>query len=135
MLDLKAVEEIVGEESPGWGDYPKWAWEKPSLAVIVSDANGHGVVTWYAGPHLAYEIGETGTLGDLAEDCPGIGVYVWEGIFRTVVYPSSPNGPEEYDVEEVGKLRPPTEAEWQAIKENRCPWSETDWGLVETSPG
>lgn len=120
-MDLSKALRQAAEQPPSDG----LDWKKPNLAVIAqSEGAQRGVVLWYAGPHLASWIPDCGWdcdsngLGDSTTE----GIFVWEGIIVGSVTPSSPNGPEEYDADPVGKCRPPTEEEWKAIREGRCPW-------------
>src|SRR3990167_6744841 len=88
-------------------------WEKPSRALIASDGSGNGCILFYCGAHLEEEIRAVGQqLSDLGlDDCPD-GVWVWEGVYAGITYPSSPNGPEEYDTEIRGNFREPKSFEW-----------------------
>ena len=58
------------------------------------------------------------------EDTPDHGIWVWEGYIVGIVHPSTPNGPEEYDVEYRGEWRKPSKKEWASISENRNPFIE-----------
>lgn len=103
-------------------------WDKPSKAVVASDGCGNGCIIFRCGPHLDEEINAVGSrLSDLGlDDCPE-GIWVWEGIYRGITHPSTPNGPEEYDTEVDGKFLIPTAAEWSCIRTNVCPWDEKEW--------
>lgn len=48
----------------------------------------------------------------LPDDVEAEGVWVWEGGIFGITYPSTPNGPEEYDVVYRGVFRRPTSEEW-----------------------
>jgi hypothetical protein len=58
------------------------------------------------------------------DDAPE-GISIWEGEIRT----SHTNTPDanEYDSWLEGAFRSPTDEEWTAIREGRCPWDEKEW--------
>lgn len=103
-------------------------WDKPSMAVVASDGCGNGCVLFYVGPHIEEEINAVGRqLSDLSlDDCPD-GIWIWEGIYRGITYPSTPDHAEEYDTEIDGKFREPNLVEWNVIRNNLCPWDEKEW--------
>lgn len=112
----------------GWDGYPKSAWDCDSLAVIASDGKD-GCVLWTASPHVRLEIEECNmySLADLGLDDAPWGISVWVGKY---VYHnnSNPLGPDEGgDSEPKGVFRSPTDDEWIAIREGRCPWDDNDW--------
>ena len=55
------------------------------------------------------------------KDVPSQGIWMWEGQIVGITYPSSPNGPEEYDVEYQGKWRKPHDYEWALIQRGESP--------------
>jgi hypothetical protein len=61
-------------------------------------------------------------LDDLGLDDAPLGISVWVGkyLMRTVSYYDGP----EYESDAVGHFRPPTAAEWEAIREGQSPWTE-----------
>lgn len=95
--------------------------KKPSLGVVASDGNGNGLLLWYVGVDLALEVEEYGFrfLTDLGLDDAPAGVSVWEGKY---VWDGDDANPK-------GRFRPPTEAEWVAIREGRMPWDPKEWKL------
>lgn len=103
-------------------EYPEWAWKKPTKAVIAGHAGGDGVILFWAGPHLRGDVCFTGEEG--FDDIPD-GISVWEGITQVE---EEGDGDEVYDMEvPCGTFRELTDDEWQAVKENRCPWDLNDW--------
>ncbi len=81
--------------------------------------------------HLACDIAEhlSNTDGGeflegSADDSIGEGdmLAVWEGQIVNVTYPSTPDRPEEYDVEYRGAFRPLTDVEWAAVRASRSVW-------------
>ena len=103
-------------------------WDKPSKAVVASDGMGNGCVLFHCGAHIDEEINSIGrALSSLGlDDCPD-GVWVWEGVYRGITHPSTPNGPEEYDTECVGGFKEPDDMEWMKIRNNICPWDKDEW--------
>jgi len=101
----------------------KQATEPQSLqtAIVAFSAVTTEVAILAASPWIIREIVE-GMLGanDVFEhgqgDNPDHGIWAWEGYIRGVTYPSSPNGPEEYDVEFDGKWRELTDDEWSKLR-------------------
>ncbi len=63
--------------------------------------------------------------GCTPDDCfppdKGPGVFLWEGHIVGLEYPSTPNGPAEYDVEYRGELRDLTDAEWACLRAGQNP--------------
>jgi len=55
---------------------------------------------------------------------PDQGIWVWEGEIVGIVYPSTPDSAEEYDVEFRGGWRRPTTKEWGALVGNQNPFEE-----------
>ncbi len=119
-------------ESPGYTagqSYGGWDWGKKSRAVIAS-RNGDGAVLWWVGGHLDFEICESGlsSLDDLGLDNAPDGVHVWEGVYHYTESYGEYGGPGDgCEAEPDGEFRKPTEEEWVAIREARCPWDENDW--------
>ncbi len=117
------------EKSQRWlNDY--YDYDKNSLAVICS-RNGRGIILHYVGVYIAHEIEEVCLhfLGDLGLDNAPDGISIWEG--KYVWQPGSWEHPSDGDYLPQGKFRQPTEQEWFAIKENRCPWDKKEWLLKE----
>ena len=108
-----------------WDDYPEWAWDKPSKAVIVNGTSG-GCVLYTAGPYLRMEIHEAGIhdIEDLGLDDAPIGISIWEG---SLTYDG--NGE---PVAANGTFREPTEQEWMAIRAHQCPWDDNAWRVKES---
>jgi hypothetical protein len=102
-------------------------WELDSLAVVANDGGGNGCVLWTVGAHVAFEQQEGGLcqLGDLGLDDAPLGISIWTGKF--IWSPGSWEHPQDGSVEPVGRFRPPTDDEWTAIHEGRCPWDEAAW--------
>jgi hypothetical protein len=104
-------------------------WDKNSLAVVANSSAGNGgVILWTAGPHLENEIDSIGSvrLDDLGLDDAPEGISIWEG--KYIGYKTgNPMDGEEWDTEAHGKFRTPTDAEWEAIRADRCPWPDSDW--------
>lgn len=112
-----------------WDGYPASAWDKDSLAVVACDGDGQGCVLCAVGPHVRMEIEEAGltTLSDLGLDDAPKGIAIWVGKY-VWFNNSNPFGPDEGSSSEPrGAFRPPTEDEWTAIREGRCPWNDDDW--------
>jgi hypothetical protein len=109
------------EEERGWGGYALGAWDKDSLAVIACDGKGNGAVLWTVGPHVRLEMDEGGLrdLGDLGLDDAPAGVSIWVGRYVT---DGGGYCNEEADTYPKGGFRAPTDEEWTAIREGRCPW-------------
>ncbi len=111
-----------------WDGYPASAWDKDSLAVVASDGK-EGCVLWTAGPHVRMEIEEFNmcSLSDLGLDDAPQGISIWVG--RYVWFNDShPLDPDEGSSSEPrGAFRAPTEDDWTAIREGRCPWNDDDW--------
>lgn len=114
---------------------PDPAWELDSFAVVACDGEGHGCVLWTAGPYMQSEMDQVGTkvLSDLGLDDAPLGISVWEG--KYVWHPGSYEYPMDGDSEASGKFREPTDAEWAAIREGRCPWNDADWYTAEAETG
>ncbi len=111
-----------------WDGYPASAWDKDSLAVVASDGK-EGCMLWTAGPHVRMEIEEYNmySLSDLGLDDAPKGISIWVGKY-VWFNDSNPFGPDEGSSSEPrGAFRPPTEDEWTAIREGRCPWNDDDW--------
>ncbi len=108
---------------------PEQDWSKPSLAVVACDGHGHGCILSTAGPHVAHEISVIGReLSDLGLDDAPEGLSVWKGRIKT-----STSYEGEVDAWLEGEFRDPTDEEWVAIRNGECPWSESNWNLVEPS--
>jgi hypothetical protein len=100
-------------------------WEKPSMAVLVSNGN-YGAVVFHAGPHIHQEIDNVGSHSceDLGlEDRAGI--WIWQG-----TYIKAERGWDDPIL--VGIYRVPDAREWVAIKKGENPWNEEDWLMEET---
>jgi hypothetical protein len=95
----------------------------PSLAVVASNGE-HGCVLWTVGAHVRFEQQECGwELIDLGLHNAPQGISIWEGVYIYI--------PEPWECSEPkGQFRKPTDAEWVAIREGRCPWDEHKW-MVE----
>lgn len=119
-LELGDLLETAPKGEP-WGGYD---FNKPSLAVIADGGTPHrsGCVLWTVGAHVRMEMEEGGlsALDDLGLEAPDVGIWIWEG-----KYSWDSDGYSE----PRGKFRRPTEEEWQAIREGRCPWNDEDWKL------
>lgn len=98
-------------------------WSKPSRAVIASDGDGNGVILWHMGA-LSHEVEQirSESLGDYGfDDCPQ-GIHVWEGIHEEKTKPADFTGSNETLMVPKGDYRSPSDEEWQALREHRCPW-------------
>jgi hypothetical protein len=96
--------------------------EWSSKAIVACDGHGRGAVLWYVGGALENEIGECRLreLGDLGLDDAPQGISVWEG---TYIWVSGPfECPDDGRMDPSGKFRSPTDEEWRAVREGRCPW-------------
>lgn len=115
------------------GAWPKQRWAEPSRAVVVCDGHGNGCILYTEGPHFRSEMETNGRgLGDLWLDDTEHGIWVVVGRIVPITYPSSPNGPEEYDAElQADEFRRPTPEEWKAIVEGRTPWPDPHWEAFE----
>jgi hypothetical protein len=125
MSDFKPVEE----ETPT--DYD---WDKPSLGVVVLNANNLGMFLWWVGGPLETQIDGSGStnLDDLGleGDIPQ-GISIWEGRLTGGEY-NSYQGDYE-DTLLTGTFRPPTDEEWAAIRRGDCPWDGELWWKVRSS--
>lgn len=99
----------------------------PQVAVIAfgSETEGLSTAILWCTPALRDDMGEGGVSPD---DCfladKGPGVFVWEGRIVGITYPSTPDGPEEYDVEYRGTLRDLTDAEWACLRAGKNPLAQ-----------
>jgi hypothetical protein len=102
-------------------------WDRDSFAVVACDDAGNGCVLWTIGPHVEHEIREGGLrqLCDLGLDNAPHGVSIWVGKYIARVVDTGDYG-KDYEFDPVGSFREPTEVEWVAIREGRCPWTEND---------
>jgi hypothetical protein len=78
----------------------------------------------FATPALENELKEA-AIGarDIWDSDKGAGeVLIWEGRIVSIVYPNTPNGPEEYDVDYQGIFRKPTDEEWECIRQGKTPF-------------
>lgn len=119
-IDFELV-ETQGERFP-WGGYDR---SKKTMAVIACSDDGRAVsVLWTVGGAIAMEL-EEGGLGhnDLGLDTEP-GIWVWEGV--AVWIPGGYYTPDDGEMELQGSFRKPTDEEWTAIRDGRCPW---DWSL------
>jgi hypothetical protein len=109
-------------------------WNRDSFAVVVCDGNGNGAVLWTVGPHVKFEIQECGLkqLSDLGLDDAPLGISVWVG--KYIWQPGPWEWPEDGSMEAVGKFRAPTDEEWMAIRDRRCPWDEEEWRAKDPAP-
>lgn len=77
--------------------------------------------------------------GCVPDDCfladKGPGVFIWEGHIVSIEYPSTPNGPAEYDVEYQGTLRDLTDKEWACLRAGTSPLAAVpDGGAQSEDP-
>jgi len=99
---------------------------EPLQAVIAfSGGQGRGTAIIWGSEELLDDLRENGCDPD---DCflpdKGAGIFVWEGFIHSIIYPSTPNGPEEYDVEYRGTLRELTDQEWACLRAGTNPLAE-----------
>ena len=100
-------------------------------AVVAFSSLTTNVAILWCTPFLADDI-ENAMLG--CEDVfphgddnnPNQGIWIWEGKIIGIIYPSTPDTAQEYDVEYRGEWRPPTEEEWTAIRKNQSPWEDAE---------
>lgn len=109
-------------------------WERDSLAVIACDGNGNGAVLWTVGTHVKFEMEECGLvqLDDLGLDNAPVGISIWTG--KYLWSPGPWECPNDGSTDAVGTFRPPTDEEWRAIHEARCPWDEEEWRAADPAP-
>lgn len=108
---------------PGVDLPPEPSWMYDSLAVVASDEDGVGCVLWTVGRHVASMMEDCGNNLEALNLHEGpCGISIWEGRIHTTEI-HTPDA-HEYDSELRGRYRAPTDAEWQAIREGRCPWDE-----------
>jgi len=101
-------------------------FEEPSKAVI-ANVGGVGVVLWYTGGHLDYEINESGMgvqLDNLGLDDAPEGLSIWEGKYIGTKHETMDGT--EYETEVSGEFRDPNDEEWAAIRRNCCPWDDDE---------
>lgn len=60
------------------------------------------------------------------DGAPEYGIEIWEGRIVYTTTPSTPNGPEEFDVDYEGTWRRPTPEEWAAIHVGLNPFAMAD---------
>ena len=109
-MTLKLVQPADAAKPDEW-DYAA------SLAVIAAN-KGAGVVLWTVGPHVQRELDvDRNELSSLGLDDAPDGISIWVGW-----YIGNGEG-EDMIMEPKGSFRPPTEDEWAAIIEGRCPWT------------
>ncbi len=106
---------------------------KPSRAVLASNGSGAGIVISYVGGHLGLEIKEYDcrTLEDLGLDDCEAGIWIWEGTYHYSGGVNSEGIDEGGESTAKGAFRAPTDDEWAAIREHRCPWNALDWAYEE----
>jgi hypothetical protein len=116
---------------PGWNGFTAAAWEQDSRAVIACNGKGNGAVLWTVGPHIRFEMDEGGLTGldDLGLDDAPAGVSVWVGR-----YVATGGYPDDGSSDPEGAFRPPTDDEWIAIREGRCPWAEENQAALPAAP-
>lgn len=128
MSGIDNILEGIDDKFEGTADPRDWG--KPSLAVIACTERKFGVVLWYVGAHVESMIEGIGghDIEELGfEDEPPIGISVWEG--RTVGGRYNSYTGDYDDAMLKGTYRAPTEDEWRAIREGRCPWNADEWLL------
>jgi len=120
----------LSKEYSSWRDYSKLAWEMNSKAVVCMGMQD-GFVLHTVGPALRHEMEEAGLhfLSDLGLDDAPEGISVWEG--KYVWHRGGWENPDDGDSEAVGTFRELTEAEWDSVKKNECPWNEDEYKVKE----
>ena len=90
----------------------------PSLAVLVVH-DKQAWVAWYCGTDLERWFADVTSPEAWAEEITlkGNGVFVWEG---RIIHYTRITG--EYDAHLEGELRPITDTEWEAFREDNPPW-------------
>jgi hypothetical protein len=130
MVEFSSIADS-GKKCPDmpWGGYD---FEKKSRAVIAMGERA-GAVLWTVGAHVRMEMEEAGltALEDLGLEPEAEGIWVWEG--RWVYTRDSYSL--EYDSYPEGTFRAPTDEEWAAIREARCPWDDADWMICFCEQG
>jgi len=119
FVEIKPVKDGI----EGWDGYD---WTKPSLAVVAMGEHG-GCVLWTVGPHVEFDITETGLgcgLDDLGIEPKDEGIFIWEGKTK-----SSRSYEGEHDSWLEGEFRSPTEDEWAAIRRGENPWDPAQWAV------
>jgi hypothetical protein len=96
---------------------------KPSWKAVIAFGGEEGLDTaiLWCSPDLLSDLKENGCRPDDCFESAKPGVFIWEGHIHGITYPSTPNGPEEYDVEYRGTLRDLTDAEWASLREGKNP--------------
>jgi len=95
-------------------------------AVVISGNHMIISIPMHIGPALDFFEKESCLTDELPIPTPGPGIWIWEG--QAV---SCSTYDEPYEVELVGKYRPATEAEEEAVAYDEYPWDPNDW-LEET---
>jgi hypothetical protein len=127
MITIKGISVTDESQSEPWGGYD---FSKDSLAVVAYGLRDEMCVLWTVGPHVLMELDEYCLSAmDILTEPENHGIWVWEG--RGIWRPGGFEYPEDGEIELVGTYRAPTEEEWQAIRENRCPWDDEEWKLKE----
>lgn len=129
MLEGEQITEKGREASSYWQPKPFWDYSEDgkvwkSCAVIASDGEGNDVLLQAMGPAIDWHIEQYGTdCADLGLGGPEPGIWVWEGTMGAVRIQSIVYG-EDWDHEATGDYRRPTKEEWEAIKQEECPWNK-----------
>lgn len=82
---------------------------------------------WTVGAYLRFEMEEAGLcrLGELGLDDAPRGISIWEG--KYVWQSGGWECPQDGSMHPKGTFRAPTDEEWAAIREGRCPWDEVKY--------
>lgn len=105
-------------------DYTKDGAVWMSCAVVASDGKGNDVLLHAYGPAIDWHLEQIGNdCDDLGLCAPEPGIWVWTGTMGSVRIQSIDYG-EDWDHEVTGDWREPTEAEWEHIKQEECPWDK-----------
>jgi hypothetical protein len=111
---------------------PKWRKGCPaSVVLFATDGRGAVCIIDHQGPDAAYILEDSLQKGILVDEDLALwkfpGLWVWEGRVK-----SSKSYEGEYDEEYVGDIRPLTEDEARAIREDDLVWDPNLW--IEPEP-
>lgn len=93
------------------------------VATTTKNGTPFGVILWYEGPDIHFDMEELGPLTEDLDIPPGTqpGLTIWEGTYRYSTDSWEHAGEENWGPTR-GQHRPLTVPEWRAVRENRNPF-------------